>query len=37
MANLVVVLEGFQKISQKVSQIALLKRYISRREKTDFY
>ncbi len=27
----------FQKISQKVSQIALLKRYISRREKTDFY
>ena len=27
----------FQKISQKVSQIALLKRYISRRRKRDFY
>ena len=29
--------EIFQKISQKVSQIALLKRYISKRRKTDFY
>lgn len=27
----------FEKISQKVSQIALLKRYISKRRKRDFY